>query len=120
MRAPFAVGPTVHAAAAAEAALSIAAPGLVAGFMTNLSRAADVVARRLVGAAQREGLAGTDLPWEGDRAFFPLANGGYLVARARRHAFGRVEVAELSMWIRPLWCRGSPGAPRRHVDSRPN
>jgi hypothetical protein len=88
-----AAGPTVYAAADAEHALAGVAPHLVRGFAANLARAADVVARRLVAAAQREGICG-GLEWDGDRAFFGLADGGYLVARARQHAFNRVEVAQ--------------------------
>jgi siderophore synthetase component len=89
-------GPTVYAAAEVERVLEAEAPELVCGFAANLTRAADVVARRLIGAAQREGIGGgeRELSWEGDRAFFPLADGGYLVARARRHGFDRVEVAQ--------------------------
>jgi D-ornithine---citrate ligase len=88
--------PTATAAAAVEAALAELAPGLRAGFRAALPRAHDVVNRRLVGAAYREGLTGgpAAAAWGGGQAFLPMADGGYLVARAERHAFGRIEVAE--------------------------
>lgn len=88
-----AAGPTVRAAARAEDELTSAAPHLMPAFAAQLARAADVVTRRLVGAAAREGVAG-QVEWDGDRAFLPLRDGGFLVATASRHAFGRAEVAQ--------------------------
>jgi siderophore synthetase component len=85
--------PTRVAAAEAEAALAETAPELRAAFREHLPRAMDVVSRRLVGAAFREGLTGA-ATWAGGQAFLPLADGGYLVARAEQHAFDRIEVAE--------------------------
>jgi len=90
--------PTAVAARAAEERLAEVAPRLAPGFRDNLSRAADVVARRLLGAAYREGLVGDgtrrDITWSDDRVFLPATDGGYLVAAADRHAFDRIDVAE--------------------------
>jgi len=96
-----AAGPTAVAARTAEQRLAEVAPRLAPGFRDNLSRAADVVSRRLFGAAYREGLAGgggsgarRDIAWSDDRVFLPATDGGYLVAVADRHAFDRIDVAE--------------------------
>lgn len=88
--------PTAAAAAAAEATLAEVAPELRAAFREALPHATDVVTRRLAGAAYREGLTGgpTAATWAGGQAFLPLADGSYLVARAQRHAFERLEVTE--------------------------
>jgi D-ornithine---citrate ligase len=88
--------PTAAAAAAAEAVLAEVAPALLAGFRESLPHARDVVSRRLVGAAYREGLTGGPdvATWAGGQAFLPMADGGYLVARADRHPFERLEVTE--------------------------
>jgi siderophore synthetase component len=88
--------PAAAAAAAAEAVLAEVAPALVPGFRESLPHARDVVARRLVGAAYREGLTGWPeaATWAGGQAFLPMADGGYLVARAVRHPFERLEVTE--------------------------
>ncbi|MDT5026121.1 MAG: D-ornithine---citrate ligase [Micromonosporaceae bacterium] len=94
MTALTAIGPTALAATAAESALGDAAPHLVAGFRENLPRAADVVDRRLVAAAYREGLAGEHSAWADGRTFLSARDGGYLVTRARRHAFDRIEIQE--------------------------
>ncbi len=102
-------GPTAVAAAAAEAALSGAAPQLVPAFRKNLPRAVDAVDRRLVGAAHREGLvpflpsgdgAGCD-GVSGDGVSGDGA-GGYGEPQAQRHGFGRIEIAE-AMVADPAW-----------------
>jgi siderophore synthetase component len=91
-----AVGPTALAATAAASALGDAAPHLLAGFRENLPRAADVVDRRLVAAAYREGLTGerSAVYWSDGQTFLPAKDGGYVVTRARRHAFDRIEIQE--------------------------
>ena len=88
--------PTAAAAAAAEAVLAEVAPALLPGFRESLPHARDVVTRRLVGAAYRERLTGgpDTATWAGGQAFLPMADGGYLVARAARHPFERLEVTE--------------------------
>lgn len=78
--------PLAAAAREAEARLRIAAPELVEGFGANLSRAADVISRRLLGAFARENAAGATMIDEG--ALGPVAVG--------RHGFGRVEVHDLA------------------------
>jgi len=85
--------PTTFAATAAEEALGAVAPGLISGFRASLPRAADVVGRRLLGAAYREGLA--------DRTRLP--------ATATRHAFDRVEIAETLAEDPALLLRGVLG-----------
>jgi D-ornithine---citrate ligase len=55
-----------------------------AGFVAELPRAADTVARRLVAALQREGLAGVHL--DGDAIHTPAGH-----VAARRHGFARAE-----------------------------
>jgi siderophore synthetase component len=90
-----AVGPVAAAAAETELALRAAAPELVDGFRAALPAARDAVARRVIGAACREGLTGHGVPaWSGERLFVPKAGGGYLVTRATRHGFGRIEVTQ--------------------------
>ncbi|MGE5830385.1 MAG: IucA/IucC family protein [Micromonosporaceae bacterium] len=90
-----AAGPVVAAAAEAELALRVAAPELVDGFRAALPVARDAVARRVISAACWEGLTGPAEPaWSGERLFVPKAGGGYLVTRAVRHGFGRIEVTQ--------------------------
>ncbi len=87
--------PTAAAARRAEDRLAELAPHLVAGFRASLPRAIDVVSRRLLGAAYREARAGHHASsWSGDRVFLPTVDGGYLVSRADRYAFDRIEIAE--------------------------
>jgi siderophore synthetase component len=71
-------GPTAAAAAAAEDVLEVVAPDLCSGFRAHLPRAADVVSRRLLGAAYREGLL--------DPTGRPT--------NRRTHGFGRIEIEE--------------------------
>ncbi len=87
-------GPTAAAADRAEAALGLVAPDLVDDFRSFLPIAADVVNRRLIGAAQRERLVGrsNEVTWTGGTAFLPLADGGVLVTAGRQHGFDRIEV----------------------------
>jgi len=96
MRLLTAPDPTAVAIATAEAALVEAAPELVASFRAHVPYAMDIVARRLVGAAYREGLTGGPslASWSGGKAFLPAADGGYVVTRADHHAFDRLEVTE--------------------------
>jgi len=96
MRLLTAPGPTAVAIATAETALGEAAPELVASFREQVPYAMDIVARRLVGAAYREGLTGGPslASWSGGHAFLPAADGGYVVTRASEHAFNRLEVTE--------------------------
>ncbi len=68
--------PTAAAAAAAEDVLEVMAPDLVSGFRAHLPRAADVVSRRLLGAAYREGLVDPNRQ----------------PASSQTHGFGRVEI----------------------------
>jgi siderophore synthetase component len=85
-------GPTAVAADRAERALP---PELVEAFRACLPDAADVVNRRLAGAAYREQLGGSGpaaTTWTGSTAFLPLADGGFLVSSARSHGFDRIEL----------------------------
>src|SRR5262245_31977277 len=98
----LAMTPLDEAALKAGAALAAAAPGLVDGFREALPRAADVVTRRLIGAAYREEWFGPADPggpavsWSGDRVWLPGPGGARVSARARRHAFDRIEVLALA------------------------
>ncbi len=91
MTAVLSPGPTAVAAAAAEAELNGIEPGLVAGFHRELPRAMDIVARRLVSAAYREGLSRDTVTWVDGKATIPLTSGGVQVAAASRYAFDRLE-----------------------------
>lgn len=92
-----AVAPVAAAAAETERALRAAAPELVDEFRAALPAARDAVARRVIGAVCREGLTGPGPPaWSGERLFVPKTGGGYLVTRADRHGFDRVEVTQVS------------------------
>jgi siderophore synthetase component len=82
---------TALAAAVAEEALGHRRPDLVAGFRRQLPRAMDVIARRLVAAAYREGLVGDAVTWADGRATLPAAPGGRQRVAADRHAFARLE-----------------------------
>ena len=84
-------GMTSSAAAAAEAELDGLEPGLVAGLRRELPRAMDVVARRLVSAAYREGLSRDVVTWVDGKATLPRASGGVQVAPASLYAFDRLE-----------------------------
>jgi D-ornithine---citrate ligase len=90
-----AAGPVPAVAAETERALRAAAPELVDGFRAALPTARDAVARRVIGAVCREGLSGHGAPaWSGERLFVAKAGGGYLVTRADRHGFDRIEVTQ--------------------------
>jgi D-ornithine---citrate ligase len=87
-------GPTAAAVATAQARLAEIAPDLLAGFEAALPRAADVVARRLFGAAYREGLIDAPPAWSGGRVFVPRPESGYHVVHTEAHAFDRLEVVD--------------------------
>jgi siderophore synthetase component len=90
-----AAGPTGADADQVERALALAAPDLVDGFRACLPAAADVVSRRLAGAAYRERLGETGpdtTTWTDSTAFLPLRDGGFLVSGARSHGFDRIEL----------------------------
>jgi D-ornithine---citrate ligase len=76
----LATSPTAARAAQAEAELAGLEPALVPLLRRELPRARDIVARRLVAAALREGLADTDGPGLG--------------IAVERHGFNRVEPVE--------------------------
>jgi siderophore synthetase component len=88
------LAPTALAAAVASARtqLAAAAPELDPAFAAALPRAAGVVARRLLGAAYREDLAGVREPGTLDR----LADG------VHRHAFDRAELRVVRDPVRVL------------------
>ncbi|MDT5037517.1 MAG: D-ornithine---citrate ligase [Micromonosporaceae bacterium] len=77
------------AVVAARAELAVVAPSLAAAFADALPRAVQAVARRLVGAAYREDLAGLREP--GRLSGFAGRSGGF-VDGVTRHAFDRVEI----------------------------
>ncbi len=80
------------AVAATEGALASAAPDLTVAFREALPRAADLVARRLLGALYRENIAGVRAAasWRGNDLRLPV-DAEY--RPARRHGFDRVELA---------------------------
>jgi D-ornithine---citrate ligase len=86
---------TIVAAAAAEESLSELEPRLLAGFQRELPRAMDIVARRLVSAAYREGLSGEAVSWVAGKATLPLPGGGAQVVAASRNAFERLEFDDM-------------------------
>jgi siderophore synthetase component len=54
----------------------------------------DLVARRMVSAAYREGLSGGAVTWDRAKAALPLPGGGIQYVPASRHAFGRLEFTD--------------------------
>jgi D-ornithine---citrate ligase len=105
-------GSTATAAAAVEVSLGDLEPRLVTGFRRELPRAMDIVARRLVSAAYREGLSGDTVTWGDGKATVPLANGGVQVVAASRHAFDRLEFDDVIAGDpAELLERLAPGAP---------
>jgi siderophore synthetase component len=80
------------AVAQTERGLREAAPDLLPGFRAALPHAIDLVARRVLGTACREGLAEPSrAAGGGDRVSVPRIGRGNLVLRMRRHAFDRLE-----------------------------
>ncbi len=115
---------TARAAARFAEALGAVEPDLVAGFQRHLPAAAEVVTGRVVGAAYREGLVAPEVSWHDQTAFLPVADGGFLVSRARRHGFGRIEVFDaggidpaVALERLAAGARGRPGVAAEIVDS---
>ena len=75
-------GYTAIAAVAMEESLGEIEPRLVTGFRRELPRAMDIVARRMVSAAYREGISGASVTWVDGKATVPLPGRGTQVVTA--------------------------------------